>query len=121
MRFVNDGWAAVPEIDRRKAIDLARKSLGSARDDPGILIKAAFVLGYSGEDVGAMMGPVDRALDLNSSFARSWFVSGVIRTCAGEHDLAIGHLETSLRLSPRDRPGTHPLHDEYRPFPQPPL
>jgi adenylate cyclase len=107
MRLINDGWTVMPETDRRKSIDLARQSLRAARDDPGILINAAFVLGYFGEDVGAMLGLVDRALALNPSFARGWFVSGVVRVFAGEHDLAIEHLETSLRLSPRERLGTH--------------
>jgi adenylate cyclase len=107
MRLVNDGWTVMPETDSRKSIDLARQSLRAAPDDPRILINAAFVLGYFGEDVHAMIGLVDRALALNPSFARGWFVSGVVRVFAGEHDLAIKHLETSLRLSPRERLGTH--------------
>jgi adenylate cyclase len=107
MRLVNDGWTVMPETDRRKSIDLARQSLRAAQDDPGILINAAFVLGYFGEDVRAMLGLVDRALVLNPSFARGWFVSGVVRVFAGEHYRAIEHLETSLRLSPRERLGTH--------------
>jgi adenylate cyclase len=53
-----------------------------------------------------MIGLVDRALALNPSFARGWYVSGVIRVLAGQPDLAIEHLETSLRLSPRERMGT---------------
>ena len=52
-----------------------------------------------------MMGLVDRALALNPSFARGWYVSGILRMAAGEHDLAIEHLETALRLSPRERMG----------------
>ena len=52
-----------------------------------------------------MMGLVDRALALNPSFARGWFVSGLLRLFAGQHDLAIEHLETALRLSPRGRMG----------------
>jgi adenylate cyclase len=48
-----------------------------------------------------MIGLVDRALALNPSFARGWFV----RLLAGQHDLAIEHVETSLRLSPRERVG----------------
>ena len=53
-----------------------------------------------------MIGLVDRALTLNPSFARGWYVSGVLRLWAGEPDLAIEHVETSLRLSPRQRMGT---------------
>ena len=32
-------------------------------------------------------------------------VCGVLRIMAGRHDLAIAHIETSLRLSPRERMG----------------
>ena len=40
-----------------------------------------------------------------SSFANGWLRSGVLRLWAGQHDLAIEHLEASLRLSPRERIG----------------
>jgi len=53
-----------------------------------------------------MIGLVDRALALNPSFARGWYVSGILRAWAGQPDLAIEHVETSLRLSPRERMGT---------------
>ena len=52
-----------------------------------------------------MIGLVDRALALNPSFARGWYMSGVLRLWAGQPDLAIEHVETSLRLSPRERVG----------------
>src|SRR6266550_1965632 len=48
---------------------------------------------------------VDRALVLTPSFARGWYLSGLLRVFAGQHDLAIEHLETALRLSPRERMG----------------
>jgi len=56
-----------------------------------------------------MIGLVERALALNPSYARGWYVSGALRLPAGQPDLAIEHLETSLRLSPRQRMGL-PLH-----------
>jgi tetratricopeptide (TPR) repeat protein len=64
------------------------------------------VLAQVGEDIGAMIGLIDRALMLNPSFALGWFMSGLLRVYAGEPDLAIQHVETSLRLSPRERMGT---------------
>jgi tetratricopeptide (TPR) repeat protein len=63
-------------------------------------------LAYFGEDVGAMMALVDRAVALNPSFARGWYISGALRIFAGEPDIAMEHLDTSLRLSPRARFGT---------------
>jgi len=105
LRLVVDGWAEAPETSRRKAIDLARLALRATENDPGILVNAAFVLALFGEDIGAMIGLIDRALALNPSFARGWYLSGLLRVWAGQHDLAIEHVETSLRLSPRERMG----------------
>ena len=105
LRLVTDGWAEAPETSPRKARDLARQALQVGENDPGILAIAAQVLAQFGEDIGAMMGLVDRALALNPSFARGWNLSGLLRVWAGQPDLAIEHLETSLRLSPRERMG----------------
>jgi adenylate cyclase len=105
LTLVRDGWAEEPKTTHRKAMYFARQALQVAQNDSGILANAAFVLAYFGEDIGAMIGLVDRALALNPSYARGWFVSGIIRLWAGEPDLAIEHVETSLRLSPRERLG----------------
>jgi tetratricopeptide (TPR) repeat protein len=105
LQLVRDGWVDEPETSRRKAIDLARQALQVAENDPGIVANAAVVLARFGEDIGAMVGLVDRALALNPSFARGRYVSGLLRLWAGEPDLAIEHIETSLRLSPRERIG----------------
>jgi TolB-like protein/class 3 adenylate cyclase len=105
LRLFFDGWAEEPGKSRRKGVDLARQALQAGENDPGILAGAAQVLAQFGEDIGAMMGLVDRALALNPSFARGWFLSGLLRLFAGQPDLAIEHVETSLRLSPRERMG----------------
>jgi adenylate cyclase len=70
------------------------------------LANAAFALAYFGEDIGAMMALVDRALLLNPSFARGWALSANIRVWAGTHDTAIQHVGVGLRLSPRARVGS---------------
>jgi adenylate cyclase len=105
MTIVRDGWTEEPETSCRKAIDLARQALEVGENDPRILVHAALVLAYLGEDINAMIGLVDRALTLNPSFARGWYVSGLMRVWAGQPDLTIEHIETSLRLSPRERIG----------------
>jgi tetratricopeptide (TPR) repeat protein len=89
------------EADRRECIDFARRALQVAGDDPDVLTNAAYALAYFGEDIGAMMALVDRALAINPSFARGWYISGIIKLRAGQPDVAIEHVETSMRLSPR--------------------
>jgi adenylate cyclase len=100
-----DGRSEDREADRLKGIDFARRALEVAGDDPGILANAAHALAYFGEDIGAMIALVDRALILNPSFARGWRLSAGSRNWAGQPDIAISHLEAALRLSPRARIG----------------
>jgi len=90
-----------PEANRRKGIDFARRALLVAVDDPGVLTNAAYALAYFGENIEAMMALVERALTLNPSFARGWFISGVIKLWAGRPHAAINVGNAALRLSPR--------------------
>jgi TolB-like protein len=94
-----------PEGNRRRGFERGRRALLVARDDPAILANAAFALAHLGEDIGAMIALVDRALSLNPGFARGWHASGGIRLIAGQPDMAIEHVERSLHLSPRARVG----------------
>jgi adenylate cyclase len=128
MTLVRDGWAEEPEASRHKGIDLARRALEAGENDPRILVNAANVLatfgdamGTFGEDIGAMIGLVDRAPALNPSYARGWLVSGLLRVFAGQHDLAIEHVETSLHLSPRELTGTPLMSSPYLDRPLVPL
>jgi adenylate cyclase len=107
-RLVVDGRSEDPEGDRLKGMDFARRALEVASDDPGVLVNAAHALAYFGEDIGAMIALVDRALALNPNFARGWSTNGVLRYWAGQPEIAIGHLEAALRLSPRARISTLP-------------
>jgi adenylate cyclase len=50
---------------------------------------------------------MDRVLMLNPSYARGWFLSGAVRLDLGLIEIAIDHVNISLRLSPRDRIGAH--------------
>ncbi len=108
--IATSGWAEAPETSWRKGSALARQAVQAAENDPRVLVNAALVLAHFGddigEDIGAMIGLIDRALALNPSFARGWNVSGILRNIAGEHDLAIEHIGIALRLSPRERIGT---------------
>ena len=120
-RLLLDGRSEDPAADRLKGADFARRALEVAGDDPGILANAAMALAYFGEDIGAMMALVDRALALNPSFARGWHISGMLRLWAGQPDIAIEHIEAALRLSPRARIGTSLLIYRHRAFLRPAL
>ncbi len=99
------GWCDNQDANCRKGLRRGRRALAVAADDPTTIVNAAFALGYFGEDINSMVALVDRALSLNPSFARGWHASGCLRLWAGQPDLAIQHLEASLRLSPRTRVG----------------
>jgi adenylate cyclase len=105
-RLLIDGRSENPAADRLKGADFARRALEVAGDDPGVLANAAEALAYFGEDIGAKMALVDRALALNPNFARGWHISGTLRLWAGQPDIAIEHVEAALRLSPRARVGS---------------
>ncbi len=100
-RLFIDGRSKDRVADRLNGIDYARRALQASPGDPGVLAVAALALAQFGEDLGAMIALVDRALALNPSFAHGWFFSGQIRRWAGELDTAIAHGETALRLNPR--------------------
>jgi TolB-like protein/class 3 adenylate cyclase len=105
-RVITDGRSEDPAADRVKGVDFARRALEVAGDDPAVLANSAIALAYFGEDIGAMLALVDRALALNPNFARGWSASGNLRLYEGQPDIAIEHIETSLRLSPRARIGS---------------
>jgi len=71
-RLLADGRSQDREADRLKGADFARRALQAAGDDPVILVNAAHALASFGEDIGAMMALVDRALALNPNYARGW-------------------------------------------------
>ena len=79
LRLVLDGRSDDPAADRLKGADFARRALEVAGDDPGILASAAQALGYFGEDIGALLALVDRALALT----RTTRVGGPSAACLG--------------------------------------
>jgi adenylate cyclase len=96
----NAGWTNDPGADRREGIELARRALRVAGSDPEVLGLVGRVLGYFGEDLAGAIALIDRALELNPSFAMGWQWSGWLRLWAGQPDVGISHFETSMRLDP---------------------
>jgi len=97
------GWTNDGGFNRNEAVQLARRALRVAGDDPTVLGNVAYVLGYSGEDLAAATALIDHSLELNPSFAQGWGWSAWLRLWAGQPDIAIEHFQACLRLNPRDR------------------
>jgi TolB-like protein/class 3 adenylate cyclase len=89
------------DANRRRGLDLARRATVAADDDPMVLGIAAFTLARFANEIEPSISLVDRALELNPSFARGWYVSGWLRNFAGQLDLSIEHFQNSARLNPR--------------------
>ena len=102
-------WSEDIENHRRICVEYARRALVLAEDDPSTLANAAYALGSQREHLETMLEIVDRALALQPSFARGWFISGNMKIWACDYDTAIERLEISLRLSPRARVGFQPF------------
>jgi TolB-like protein/class 3 adenylate cyclase len=102
LHIVLTGADGDPEPHVHQGRELARRALRENANDPIVLVSAAFVLAYFGEDISAMIGLCERGLAQNPSFARGWFRAGFIRAWAGQHEHALEHFETAKRLNPRD-------------------
>jgi adenylate cyclase len=100
-QFVS-GWTNDPDGSRQNGLILSRRALRVAEDDPYVLAHAGQILGFFGEDITAAIALVDRALQLNPSYARAWDRGGWLRLWAGMPEVAIEHFETFMRLSPRE-------------------
>jgi adenylate cyclase len=105
---IND-WTDNEAANRDTAIELARRALQVADDDPVTLADAAGVLAGFGEDLDLCITLIDRSLELNPSCTLAWHWSAWLRLSAGDPDLAIEHFEKSLRLDPRGQ-GLRPVY-----------
>ena len=119
----NYDWAerSDEEENRQTAIELSRRAVGLAPDDPGVLGRAAIVLGRFGEDIDAALALIDRALSLNPSFAHAWYWSGWLRLFAGNADVAIRAFRDFDAPQPARAEGLSSVRHRHGAFPQPSL
>ena len=64
-RLYVTGWTDDPDTNRREGLDLARRALRAAGEDPNVLGRVAYVFGNLGEDIDAAIALIDRAVELN--------------------------------------------------------
>jgi adenylate cyclase len=105
LQLAEGGWVEDRDANRRTAIELARRAIAVAPDDPTVLASSAGVLTYFSGDINAAIALIDRAVMLNPSSARAWNWRAWIMLGDGQPDTAIANFETSMRLTPRDRMG----------------
>jgi TolB-like protein/class 3 adenylate cyclase len=96
------GLADDIEANRRQGLDLARRAIHVAGEDATALVPATFALARFDEEIDPSIALISRALELNPSYARGWYVSGWVRLYAGQADVAMDHFTASLRLNPHD-------------------
>jgi TolB-like protein len=94
------GWSDRREQNRREAIDMAHRALKAAGDDADVLATAARGAIHFERDLTGAVALVEKAITLNPGCARAWQTSGLVRTRAGDTDLAVEHFETAMRLDP---------------------
>ena len=97
-----NGWMTDRVKEIAETERLARQAAELGPEDAVALSRSAHALAFVVGDLDAAASFVDRALVLNPNIAGAWYASGWIRVWLGEPDLAIAHMATGMRLSPRD-------------------
>jgi adenylate cyclase len=97
------GGLTPPEERQRlaeRSLEFGRRALEATPNDAYVLACVADGLSGLEGDQAVIRGLIDRALALNPSSWLAWWESGAYYLVAGEIELSIEHLETSLRLDP---------------------
>jgi TolB-like protein/tetratricopeptide (TPR) repeat protein len=96
----NSQWSDDVDFHERSAVEAAHRAVRATGDDPAVLAVAAFVMSRAGQDQGAAVALIDRAIALNPGSSSVWGIGGIVRVGNEGVDLAIEHIQTALRLDP---------------------
>lgn len=99
-------WTSDPEASRQRCLDLTRRALQVAPDDPTVLTNVSYVLMTVEGDDDTALALIERAIAINPGHARMFYWSGRLRLVKGDTERAIEDLERSMRLDPLG-----PLHN----------
>jgi tetratricopeptide (TPR) repeat protein len=98
---VAEGWAAGAE-NRVRGLGMARRAVEIGKDDPFALAVGGLQIATLGPSAEEGLAHIERALLLNSNFARAWEACGWVSYSIGHHEKSIGCFEKAMRLSPLD-------------------
>lgn len=84
-----------------KAKDAADRAVLADSNDPWASLGRGMVFMVSRDSNSAIMN-FGRAVDLSPNFAYAHAMLGAVNAYAGNADIAVAHIDTALRLSPRD-------------------
>ena len=99
------GWTVDEPGERAEVLDLVERGLRADRLDPVMLGTAGHCFAWFAHDLAKGIAYIDEALSVNPNHAHAYMQSGVVRTRAGDTEVAIKHLNHARRLSPRDSRG----------------
>jgi adenylate cyclase len=94
-------WSVDVEADKRDTLQKAQLAAELASDDPFVLTVLGAGLTITHE-FQAGLHMIEKALALDPNSAWAWNRLGWLRNYLGEPELAIGHFERAIRLSPFD-------------------
>ena len=100
MLIVLYGWSDDPETHCDQGIELVRRAQKAPGDDAETLARLAAAISGLERDNAAAVVLIDRALALNPGSAYVWLTSGNLQLILGDPDVAVEHVETSIRLDP---------------------
>jgi tetratricopeptide (TPR) repeat protein len=103
IRLMEPAHGANREEDQAEAKRLASRAVRLGPDDAAVLSAVAMALLLASRDFDVSIALVERALTLNPNLNSAWLTSGFVRLYNGESEVAITHLEYTMRLSPFDR------------------
>jgi adenylate cyclase len=98
--WMDRGNPAVGEM-----MHLAQAAVALDGNDPEVLRIAAFITALPGGDLGGGIALINKAIGINPNSAYAIGMAGQLYAYAGDKQLAITHLERSIRLNPLSRHG----------------
>jgi adenylate cyclase len=93
-------WSTDAGAEVQRGIELARRALEHAPDDPEVLAMAGYAVACLADDFEQGLVLLDRSVALNPNSALALTQAGWVRGYLGQAEDAIGDFERALRLSP---------------------